>query len=232
MILPIVLLGALLGIRHALEADHVAAVASLSTRARSTAEVIRISAAWGIGHALAVVVLGSALIALGLTLSERLSRAFEVGVGLMLVVLGADVLRRLRRNRVHVHAHRHADGTVHVHAHRHELGDRGAHPVEHRHDHTPVSRAVLVGGVHGLAGSAALILVSLQATRSASSAVGYLLAFGVGSVLGMVAFSLAISIPLRLSARRLEAPLYKIEAVLGCATIAIGAWVALRAGGF
>lgn len=232
MILSIVLLGGLLGMRHALEADHVAAVASLSTRARSTAEVVRVSAAWGIGHALTVVVLGSALIALGLTLSERLSRAFEIGVGLMLVALGVDVLRRLRRDRVHVHAHRHADGTMHVHAHRHEMDDRGAHPVEHRHDHTPVSRAVLVGGVHGLAGSAALILVSLQATRSASAAVGYLLAFGVGSVLGMVAFSVALSIPLRLSSGRFEGALHRLEAVLGCATIAIGAWVALRAGGF
>lgn len=227
------LFGALLGIRHALEADHVAAVASLATRARSAGEIFRVSAAWGFGHALTLVVFGSLVIALGMTLSDEVSRAFEMAVGVMLVLLGADVLRRMRRSRLHVHPHEHEDGTVHLHVHRHEEspGGGGERPVAHEHRHPPLARAVLVGGVHGLAGSAALILLSLQATESTLAAVGYLVAFGVGSILGMVSFSLAISVPLGISARRFESSVRGIETALGCVTIAIGAWVTGHAGG-
>ena len=231
MVTPFFILGALLGVRHALEADHVAAVASLATRARSVGEIVRVSAAWGFGHALTVILFGSVVIALGMTLSDGLSSALEVGVGVMLIGLGVDVLRRLRKSRVHVHAHEHDDGTVHLHAHRHETEPESAeHPRRHLHEHPPIARAALVGGVHGLAGSAALIVLSAQATESVTAAIGYMVAFGVGSVLGMIAFSLAISIPLRFSARRFESRVRNIEAVLGCVTIAIGAWVAIAAG--
>lgn len=234
MIGPIILLGALLGVRHALEADHIAAVASLATRARSTREIIKVSAAWGFGHALSLFLFGSLLVALGATLSDQVSRGLELVVGLMLVALGIDVLRRLRKGRVHLHSHEHTDGTVHLHAHRHErVPPRPRHPIRHEHEHTPLSRALLVGSVHGLAGSAALILVTTQTTDSVVEAVGYLLAFGVGSVAGMVAFSLIISVPVaRLSARHFEKSWSRVEAGLGCLTIAIGGWVVLQAGGF
>lgn len=233
MIGPFLLIGILLGVRHALEADHVAAVATLATRARSTGEIVKTSAAWGFGHAVTLVILGSLVIALGMTLSPSVARAFEVAVGLMLIILGADVLRRLRRDRVHVHSHVHGDGTVHLHAHRHApTTPRLQHPRQHQHEHPPLWRAVLVGGVHGLAGSAALVLLSTQAADSASAAVAYLFAFAVGSILGMVAFSLVLSIPLRFSARRFEASVLGMEAALGFTTIALGTWVAVHAGGF
>lgn len=233
MLLSILLLGVLLGVRHALEADHVAAVASLATRARSTAEVVKVAAAWGLGHALALLSFGSALIALGLTLSERLEQLFEIAVGILLVALGADVLRRLRAGRVHLHAHQHDDGTVHLHAHRHHGGrEQVGHPFDHEHYHPAIGRAVLVGGVHGLAGSAALVLLSVQATASVAEAIAYLAAFGAGSTFGMVAFSLAMTLPLRFSVRRVETPLHRVELVLGCASIAIGVWVVARASGW
>ncbi len=233
MIGSVLILGAMLGVRHALEADHIAAVASLATRARSSREILKVSAAWGLGHAGTLLIFGSLVIALGATLSDRLSRVLELGVGLMLLVLGADVLRRLRRSRVHVHRHVHDDGSMHLHAHRHDEVEESSHsPEQHQHDHPPMSRALLVGSVHGLAGSAALVLLSVQATKSAAAAVGYLIAFGVGSVLGMVAFSLVISMPLRLSGQRFDKPVFGVEALLGFATMAIGAWVAFHAGVF
>jgi cytochrome c biogenesis protein CcdA len=179
------------------------------------------------------VLFGSALIGLGLTLSERWERLCEVAVGFLLVALGADVLRRLRAGRVHLHAHEHDDGTVHVHAHRHRSGrEAGRHPFQHEHYHPAIRRSVLVGGVHGLAGSAALVLLSVQSTDSAAGAIAYLVAFGAGSILGMVALSVAMTLPLRFSVRRIEAPLHRLEVVLGCASIAIGFWVVARAGGW
>lgn len=224
-------LGALLGVRHALEADHVAAVASLASRARSAREVAVVSAAWGFGHALALILLGSLVIALGTTISAQASRVLEMAGGLTLIALGADVLFRLRRNRVHAHPHRHPDGTVHLHVHRHdETIDPAHHPARHSHDHPSVARAIVVGGIHGLAGSAALVLLAAQATDSFWAAAAYLTAFGFGSIVGMVAFSLAISVPMvRLSAQRVERSAARLEAALGCATIAVGAWVVLHA---
>jgi hypothetical protein len=221
------LLGLLLGMKHALEADHVAAVASLATRSASAAERVKLAGAWGLGHAGTILVLGGSLLALGLTLPPALGRAFEAGVGLLLVVLGADVLRRLWRRRVHFHVHRHGDGTAHLHAHAHERARPHAADHEHAHPERLLPRALLVGSVHGLAGSAALVLLSLELGRSTAQALLYLLAFGVGSILGMTALSLAISVPLRLSARRLGGAWRGLEGALGVLTIGLGSWMAL-----
>src|SRR5690242_17296010 len=103
--IPLLTLGFLLGLRHALEADHVAAVASLATRSSSLRNTMRIAAAWGVGHTATLVFFGSILIALGASLPAGAGRALEGVVGGMLVVLGADVLRRLYRRRIHLHAH-------------------------------------------------------------------------------------------------------------------------------
>ena len=100
-------LGFFLGVRHALEADHVAAVAALATRSSSFANTVRVSAAWGVGHTLTLVLFGSILLALGASLPPNAGRVIESAVGVMLVLLGIDVLRRLHHKRVHLHVHRH-----------------------------------------------------------------------------------------------------------------------------
>jgi cytochrome c biogenesis protein CcdA len=212
--------------KHALEADHVAGVAALATRVSSVGDRVRLAGMWGVGHAGAITVVGVAVLALGLGLPPALARGFEGMVGIMLILLGADVLRRFRSRHVHFHAHRHDDGTLHFHAHAHEPS-RVHLPADHAHEHPRTGRALLVGTAHGLAGSAALLLVSLGAAHSTADAVAYLALFGVGSIVGMCALSLAISLPLRHLSRGLGSPAHVLEGVVGVLTIALGSWIAL-----
>jgi cytochrome c biogenesis protein CcdA len=227
--LTLLLFGLLLGMRHALDADHVAAVASLATRSATRRDTIRLAAAWGLGHTATLMMLGGALAVLDFALPSGVSRALEAGVGLMLVVLGIDVLRRVRRRRIHFHVHVHDSGVRHFHAHVHGpdvVHDTAAHRHVHRQNANGLSsRAMLIGGVHGLAGSAGLTLLSLQTLHSVGTALVYLALFGLGSMLGMVLFSLVLSWPLGWVAHHLERTSQSLELALGGLTIGIGCWV-------
>lgn len=225
--------GLLMGVRHALEADHVAAVASLATRSRSAVETVRLATLWGCGHAAALIALGGVVAALGASLPAPVSRLLEGMAGLVLAALGIDVLLRLHRKRVHFHQHQHDDGLRHLHAHAHEGESVGSHDVlHHRHDHArgTFARALLVGGVHGLAGSGALVVLALQSAASTGRALAYVVVFGVGSVIGMVLFSLAVALPLRVQARHWGWASRGLEAALGASSTALGLWIALQAG--
>ena len=229
----LLVLGFLLGMRHALEADHVAAVASLATGARSMGETVRQGAAWGLGHTLTLFLFGSAVILMDSVMPQRLANALEFAVGLMLIVLGADVLRRLRKHRVHFHVHRHADGVAHFHAHSH-AGEQGLHDPNHHHHEHPRGfplRALAVGLMHGMAGSAALILLTLQTVSSPLTGLAYMALFGIGSIAGMAALSAVIAIPLRRSARGLAGLHRTLQAVVGIATIGLGLHIAVQLGG-
>ena len=222
--ISIFLFGLLMGVRHAFEADHLAAVASLATRSRSVRGGVLQGAAWGLGHTLTLLLVGGACLLLGRAVPDAWASRLELLVGLMLLVLGADVLRRSRREHVHVHVHQHGDGTRHWHAHQHEPAaahDPARH--EHRHAlHLP-ARAMMVGLVHGLAGSAALFLLTLQAVPSLGLGLAYIALFGAGSILGMAALSAAIMVPLQAASHRVARFQRGLETVVGCATIAIGA---------
>jgi hypothetical protein len=215
------LLGLLLGLRHALEADHVAAVTALATRSASVSRTALLAAAWGTGHAVALAAAGSLLLALDVPMPAALAGALEGAVGVMLIVLGGDLLRRLRSGRVHVHVHAHGDAPPHVHPHVH-----GADRTSHLHTHAPppLSRALAVGGLHGLGGSAALVLLLLGAEPSTLGALLAIVSFGLGSIGGMVAFSLVLAWPLRLSVRRFERV---VAGVVGSTTVALGVWIAV-----
>jgi hypothetical protein len=229
----VLLLGLVVGLRHALEADHLAAVTSLAAESRSLRQRIQIAAVWGSGHAAALTVLGGALVALGAALPAPLARGFEIAAGGMLVVLGVGVLRRVRKRRLHVHVHQHGDGVRHLHVHAH--GDTARHDAaahEHRHLRGVLPRALLVGSVHGLAGSGALVLLAMQMIGSGLLALVYVACFAVGSILGMVAFSLVLTLPFALSPRLLERAAGRVEAVAGLVTISIGCWIALQAAAF
>jgi sulfite exporter TauE/SafE len=229
----VLLLGLLVGVRHALEADHIAAVATLATRAASVTDKVKVAAVWGGGHAVSLIVLGSLLIALGTSLPEPVARGVEIAGGGMLIALGIDVLRRLRARRVHFHVHQHGDRARHVHAHAHD--ERSHHdPTAHDHQHTQglLPRALAIGSIHGLAGSGALVLLSMQLLGSRLHALAYVLCFALGSILGMMAFSLALSLPLSISPRLLERVSGKLEAALGVVTIGVGCWMAVQAVGF
>ncbi|HVT61504.1 MAG TPA: urease accessory protein [Thermoanaerobaculia bacterium] len=222
----LLLLGLLLGMRHALEADHLAAVASLATRSKGVRGTVLQGVVWGLGHSITLLVVGGVCLLLRAAISARLAAALEGAVGVMLLLLGADVLLRMRRRRVHLHVHRHPDGTVHLHAHRHapeEAHDAGRH--QHVHLRGFPLRALCVGMVHGMAGSAALLLVTLTTLSSAWLGVLYIAVFGAGSIAGMALLSAAIALPLQGAARSLTRWYNGLEAVIGGGTLLVGVWV-------
>jgi ABC-type nickel/cobalt efflux system permease component RcnA len=222
------LLGMLLGMRHALDADHLAAVATLVTRSRSLSHTLWQGVAWGTGHTITLLLFGGAVLVLGLVLPERAAQGLELAVGVMLVVLGAEVLYRLRRQRVHFHAHRHADGAKHFHAHAHEGELRQHDPERHEHGHGFPLRALLVGMVHGMAGSAALILLTLESLRTPAWGLAYIAVFGIGSIAGMAALSAVIAIPMRLTSQRLGRAYNGLTALVGLGTVLLGCYVVFR----
>ena len=225
------LLGMLLGMRHALDADHLAAVATLVTRSRSLSHTLWQGVAWGTGHTLTLLLCGGTVLVLGLVLPERAALGLELAVGVMLVVLGGEVLYRLRRGRVHFHAHRHADGAKHFHAHAHQGESRQHDPDRHQHGHGFPLRALVVGMVHGMAGSAALILLTLETLRTPALGLAYIALFGVGSIAGMAALSAVIAIPMRLTSQHLGRTYQGLSALVGLGTVLLGCYVTLRSVG-
>ena len=221
----VLLLGFLIGLRHALEADHIAAVASLTTRSKNLRAVARLAIAWGLGHTLTLFAVGSIVIGLDMAMPELIARYLELGVGIMLVWLGYDVLRRLIRERIHFHAHRHAGGMTHFHAHSH--AGKGAHrSLPHDHSHPKMhSRAFIVGLVHGMAGSAALILMTLGQLDSLWPAFLYMALFGLGTMIGMAVLSVVISLPLMRLSRSLTWAHNALHATTGTATVGFGSWL-------
>ena len=113
-------LGLLLGLRHALDADHVAAVASLASQKQNLSDTIKQGTAWGIGHTVTLLLFGSTVILLDTVMPDYLAQKLELAVGIMLIILGADVLRRVLRSKLHFHTHKHDNGDTHFHAHTHE----------------------------------------------------------------------------------------------------------------
>jgi hypothetical protein len=225
-----VLLGFLLGLQHALEADHVAAVASIAADKRGLGAILRHGALWGLGHAVTLGAFGGAVYALRLTLDARLASGLEFAVGLMLVLLGARLIFVLVRARVHFHVHRHGPGEVHFHAHSHagDVRDHAASRHAHRHGHW--GRSVAVGMVHGLAGSAALVALAAASSPSIPLGLAFMLLFGAGSIAGMAVFSAVIAVPLSLAGRGLTIASQGLQALAGLAAIGIGLHVMVETG--
>jgi cytochrome c biogenesis protein CcdA len=215
-------LGFLLGMQHALEADHIAAVSSIAARRTHVADIVKHGLTWGLGHTLTLFVFAGAAILLGHAIPEQFARPLETAVGVMLVGLGAHVLWRLWRDRVHFHRHGHGDGTVHIHAHSH-AGETVSHArAAHSHGHGFRWRTLLVGLMHGMAGSAALLVLAVSQASSAAAGLGYVALFGIGSMLGMGALSMVIAVPLAASARWLTWANSSLQGAVGAITIAIG----------
>jgi hypothetical protein len=215
-------LGFLLGMQHALEADHIAAVSSIAARRSQVADIVKHGLTWGLGHTLTLFAFAGAAILLGRAIPETVARPIETAVGVMLVGLGTHVLWRLWRDRVHFHQHGHGDGTVHFHAHSH-AGETAPHArAAHAHEHGFRWRTLLVGLMHGMAGSAALLVLTVTQASSPSAGLGYIALFGVGSMIGMGALSTVIAIPLAVSARWLTWANRGLQGAVGFATVAIG----------
>ena len=215
-------LGFLLGMQHALEADHIAAVSSIAARRGHVADIVKHGLTWGLGHTLTLFAFAGAAILLGRAIPETIARPMETAVGVMLIVLGAHVLWRLRRDRVHFHKHGHGDGTAHFHAHSH-AGETAPHVrTAHAHEHGFRWRTLLVGLMHGMAGSAALLVLAVSQASSSAVGLAYVALFGIGSMIGMGALSTLIAVPLAISARWLTWANRGLQGAVGLATIAIG----------
>ncbi|VAX13484.1 Nickel transporter UreH [hydrothermal vent metagenome] len=224
----LLLIGLFLGMRHAMEADHVAAVASLTSRNQSLAHTIKQGAVWGMGHTITLFLFGSVVIFMDTVIPADFAKGLEMAVGLMLVLLGADVLRRVIRDRIHFHSHQHENGHVHFHVHSHAGESPSQHDaLSHTHQH-PCGfpfRALMVGMMHGMAGSAAVIVLALGTVSSPLQGLLYILIFGVGSIFGMALLSVIISFPMRLSAARLTWAHNSLQVLVGMMTIGLGIFV-------
>lgn len=194
----LVLFGCLIGMQHALEADHLAAVAALSKESSSRRSIVLRGGAWGLGHTITLLTICSALWFFGGVIPDSAAAMLEFVVGLMIVLLGINVIRTMRKRRLHVHVHQHDDGERHLHVHSHESETVSHEESAHSHEHASrgAGRALVVGMVHGVAGSAGLMVLA-AAAQSTVEALGFVTAFGFGSIVGMAALSFVASYPLR-----------------------------------
>ena len=227
-----IIFGFLLGLQHALEADHIAAVATIATGQKGFGRILRHGAAWGLGHAAMLGAFGGAVYALKLTLNERLAAGLEFGVGVMLVLLGARALYSIIKARIHFHAHRHGTGEVHIHAHSH-AGDVVDHRLSaHDHLHAPNSwgRSLAVGVMHGLAGSAALVALAASSAPSVPLGLAFMVLFGLGTIAGMVLFSAAIAVPLSFTVKGVTWASRALQTLAGVIAIGIGVRIMIETG--
>ncbi len=233
-LLGFALIGLVLGLRHATDADHVVAVTTMVTRERRLGAAIRIGVAWGLGHTATILATGAAILVFRLAIPASLDAYAEAAVGAMLIGLGiwAIVARPDSTHggdevKVHSHAHRHDGGMVHSHPHAHGADAADSHR-EHRigaaRAMAPGSdlRAFAVGMVHGLAGSAALALAVLAAIPRPLWGVLYLAIFGAGAMLGMAVITVVIAAPGMLTAGRFARANDYLRLGSGAASIALG----------
>lgn len=236
MLTSILLLGFVVGLQHAFEADHLAAVSALVSRKRGLREMTLRGAIWGIGHTLALLVISGLVLFSPWALPASFEAMAELAVGLLLIGLGTQVLYRLWRDRIHIHAHAHDDGEVHLHAHSHRDETVRHAKSAHDHEHPRWSwgswswKTLAVGLTHGAAGSAALTVFLAATLESRGAGIAYVLIFGLGSIVGMMALSAVIALPLSATARRLTWANHALQVAVGLASIIIGLRLALHQG--
>lgn len=230
--------------RHSTDPDHVIAVSTIVARHRSARQAAWVGVFWGLGHTITVFAVGSGIIVLGLVIPPRVGLSMEFSVGLMLIVLGImnlSTFRGIRAQEPGIHSHAHAHGEyVHTHPHSHE-------PEKHPHgpEQTPLHwsdrhfgdltfyqaiRPLVIGTVHGLAGSTAVALLVLAAIRETTGALLYLAMFGAGTILGMVLCTVLIALPLTQAGKRSAAFQHGFRIVSGAISLAFGLFLAYKIG--
>jgi len=240
-------LGFVLGLQHALDPDHMVAVSTIVSEQKSVARSSLVGTFWGMGHTASLLAVGLVVILSRQAIPPRLAEWMELAVAFMLVFLGVRTLRNARREwRIHIHAHEH-DGHRHLHLHAHrrnaehpnavhasDVHPDDVHPndetrlPQHQHHHEALRfgwRPFLIGTVHGLAGSGALMLLVLGTIQSALGQVAYIATFGVGSIGGMLIMSALISLPFVLTAARFQHANRFIQLTAGVVSTVFGAFL-------
>lgn len=204
-LLSILGLGFLMGIKHAIEPDHVIAVSTIASRSKNLWRSSLAGAFWGMGHTATLLIVGFFLFLFKSEISDKWSMSLEFLVGIMLVVLGVSSLRTFKH---HIHAHDHSHGesrhthfhVIHDHSHsHHHHGEMSEHGNKNGFSYM---KSLLVGLIHGLAGSAAMALLTMSTVDSMWEGMLYIAIFGCGTILGMLLFTTAIGIPFVLTTRR------------------------------
>jgi len=232
-LLAVLSVGLVFGLKHATEVDHVVAISTIVSWHKNVFRSALVGALWGAGHTVSLLIVGVIVLSLRIAIPERVSGWLEFGVALMIIALGVSALwRAVRRNReVHVHQHSH-DGLSHTHVHFHEHENKHIPSSQAAHSHA-VSRIgwkpVLVGMMHGLAGSGALTLLVL--TQISSSLIGflYVATFGFGSIVGMLLMSGLIGLPFAFASGKLTHLHQGLQTLAAVFSICFGVWYAFRA---
>lgn len=225
-------LGLVFGLKHATEVDHVVAVSTIVSEHRSVLRSAIVGGLWGAGHTISLLVVGAVVLVLRISIPETVASWLEFGVALMIIGLGISAFFRARREKdVHLHKHAH-DGRSHLHLHFHE-DETEQQETASSHSHA-VSRIglkpLLVGAMHGLAGSAALTLLVLTQIQSTALGLLYLAVFGIGSIFGMLLMSALVGLPFALNSRRLSGVSKGMQTIAGLLSIAFGLWYAYKTG--
>lgn len=218
-------LGLMLGLKHAFDSDHLIAVSSIVARERSPWRSLWIGLFWGLGHTLTLLVIGLLVLKLNLHIPLLMELSFECVVGVVLIGLGLTTLYECWRKRIHVHPHAHGSA-AHVHFHAHAESDTHTH----LHPLQLGTKPFLLGMVHGLAGSAALMLLVLTALPSPTLGLLYLAIFGCGSILAMGAVSLLMGVFFSLATHRLHEMSQVLYATVGTLSATCGAWIVIDVG--
>ncbi len=226
--------GFVFGLKHALDADHLAAVSTIVSERKSWLSSSLVGGLWGIGHTASLLLAGVVVLLLKIPISERLESGLEMCVGLMLVGLGLNALMKLARGgKLHLHQHAHG-GHLHVHPHLHNPTEAKAHTTqdESHHGYKIGQRPLWIGMLHGLAGSAALLMFGLLTTiQSPALGMLYIVIFGVGSIGGMMLMSLLMSLPFHLTAHRFTQINWLARVVAGIFSIGFGLLMLWEKGG-
>lgn len=225
---PMILgLGFFLGLKHATEADHLAAVTTIVSGRGSIWNSALVGGLWGLGHTISLFIAGIFVLLLNFQISVQTERILEFCVGLMLTILGLNVLRKLiNGGKLHFHSHEHG-GREHVHPHMHEAEPDEA---DTHHGLSLSPRALFIGMVHGMAGSAALMLLVIPTIESRAVGLVYIVVFGIGSIGGMMLMSLLVSLPFRLTASKFERINRLMQVAAGVISISLGLWIVYEKG--
>ena len=217
--------GFVFGMKHALDADHLAAISTIVSERKSWLSSSIIGGLWGIGHTISLFVAGAIVLFLKIQISPHVENILESCVGLMLVGLGLSALWKLRRgSKLHLHQHQHGE-RVHLHPHFHEQNS----PTEASH-HTVGKRPLLIGLVHGLAGSAALMLLVLSSIPAPIIGMIYIAVFGAGSVIGMMLISSLIGLPFHLTSSRFKMANLSARILAGIFSVGCGLMIIYQKG--